>query len=67
MQNLFDRKRPDGKSVVTAMQENALHGSRLRDKGELAMSGYPAKVKSFAWVGNTPYLVTSGALSLIHI
>ena len=25
------------------------------------MSGYPAKVKSFDWVGNTPYLVTSGA------
>ena len=52
---------PDGKYVVTAMQENALHGWRLRDKGDLAMSGYPAKVKSFAWVGNTPYLVTSGA------
>ena len=52
---------PDGKYVVTAMQENALHGWRLRDKGDLAMSGYPAKVKSFAWVGDTPYLVTSGA------
>ena len=52
---------PDGKYIVTAMQENALHGWRLRDKANLAMSGYPAKTKSFAWVGSTPYLVTSGA------
>ena len=52
---------PDGKYLVTAMQENAVHGWRLRDKADLAMSGYPAKIKSFAWVGETPYLVTSGA------
>lgn len=52
---------PDGKYVVTAMQENSLHGWRLRDKGHLAMSGYPAKVKSFAWVGHKPFLATSGA------
>ena len=43
------------------MQENALHGWRLRDKTDLAMTGYPAKVKSFTWVGDTPHLVTSGA------
>ena len=42
------------------MQENALHGWRIRDKADLAI-GYPAKVKSFSWVGNTPHLVTSGA------
>ena len=52
---------PDGKYLVTAMQENALHGWRLRDKGNMAMHGYPAKIKSFAWVGDAPYLVTSGA------
>ena len=52
---------PDGKYVVTAMQENALHGWRIRDKADLAMTGYPAKVKSFSWVGDTPHLVTSGA------
>ena len=52
---------PDGKYIVTAMQENALHGWRLRGKVNLAMSGYPAKTKSFAWVGEEPYLVTSGA------
>ena len=52
---------PDGKFVVTAMQENALHGWRLRDKKDLAMTGYPSKVKSFSWVGDVPHLVTSGA------
>ena len=43
------------------MQENALHGWRVRDKANLAMSGYPAKIKSFDWVEGTPFLVTSGA------
>lgn len=52
---------PDGKYLVTSMQENALHGWRLRDKADMRMSGYPAKVKSFAWVGTAPYLATSGA------
>lgn len=52
---------PDGKYVVSAMQENALHGWRLRDKADMRMSGYPAKVKSFAWVGTEPFLATSGA------
>ena len=52
---------PDGKFIVTAMQENALHGWRVRDKANLAMSGYPAKIKSFDWVEGTPFLVTSGA------
>ena len=41
--------------------ENALHGWRLRDKGNLAIAGYPAKIKSFTWVGDTPHLATSGA------
>ncbi|MBJ3778062.1 WD40 repeat domain-containing protein [Acuticoccus mangrovi] len=52
---------PDGKFVVTAMQENALHGWRLRDKADMRMSGYPSKARSVDWVGEVPYLVTSGA------
>lgn len=52
---------PDGKFLVTAMQENALHGWRLRDKNSMAMAGYPSKIGSFVWVGGTPYLATSGA------
>ncbi|MEP4197005.1 MAG: WD40 repeat domain-containing protein [Aliishimia sp.] len=52
---------PDGKYLVTSMQENALHAWRLRDNGDFAMSGYPAKIKSLTWVGDIPHLVTSGA------
>ena len=29
------------------------------------MAGYPAKIKSFTWAGNTPFLVTSGASEAI--
>jgi len=52
---------PDGKFIVTAMQENSLHTWRVNDKIDLAMEGYPAKVKNFAWVGDAPHLVTSGS------
>ena len=52
---------PNGKYVVSIMQENALHGWRLRDRADMRMSGYPAKVKSIDWVGAAPHLVTSGA------
>lgn len=52
---------PDGRFVMTRMQENALHGWRLRDKADLRMSGYPGKVKGWAWVGNLPWLATTGA------
>ena len=51
---------PDGKYIVTTMQESELHGWRIRDKVDLAMRGYPAKIKSFAWVGDIPHLATAG-------
>lgn len=56
---------PDNRFVVTAMQENALHGWRVRDKADMRMTGYPAKVKSWAWVGALPHLATSGAQQAI--
>ena len=52
---------PDNRYLVTAMQENELHAWRLRDKDNLKMSGYPAKIKSFAFVDDSKYLATSGA------
>lgn len=52
---------PDGKYVVTMMQENGLHGWRLRDRADMQMSGYPAKPRTVDWVGGKPYLATSGA------
>ncbi|MEM6324105.1 MAG: WD40 repeat domain-containing protein [Pseudomonadota bacterium] len=51
---------PDGKYLVTAMQENTLHAWRLRGKGGFTMPGYKSKIKSLVWVGSTPHLVTSG-------
>ena len=55
---------PDGKYLVTSMQENAIRCWRLKDKIDFAMSGYNAKVKSFAFVGETSYLATSGSLGM---
>ena len=40
---------PDGDAVVTAMQENALHGWRLSDGQHMRMSGYPAKTQSLSF------------------
>ena len=53
---------PDGKFVVTTMQENALHGWRVADGGgHMRMSGYPGKVKSISWSAKGRFLATSGA------
>jgi hypothetical protein len=52
---------PDDRFVMTRMQENALHGWRLRDKAGLRMSGYQNKVKGCAWAGALPWLATTGA------
>ena len=34
---------PDGRFLVTSMQENALHGWRLSDSRNMRMTGYPAR------------------------
>lgn len=52
---------PDGKFLVTSMQENALHGWRLADRKDMRMSGYPAKTRSLAWSHDGLWLATSGA------
>jgi len=56
---------PDGKFLITTMQENALHGWRLSDGQHLRMSGYPTKVKSWSWSVKGRYLATSGAMAAI--
>lgn len=52
---------PDGRFVVTSMQENTLHGWRLSDKKDMRMSGYPSKVRSLSWSHDGEWLATSGA------
>lgn len=52
---------PDGRFVVTSMQENALHAWRISDGVDMHMSGYPAKSRSLAWTFKGRYLASSGA------
>jgi WD40 repeat protein len=56
---------PDGKYVVTTMQENALHGWRLDTGKDMRMSGYGAKPRSMSWSAKGRYLATSGANAAI--
>lgn len=52
---------PDGKFLVSAMQENALHGWRVADEKNMRMGGYPAKPRSLAFLSKGALLATSGA------
>ena len=52
---------PNGRFVLSMMQENAIRGWRLEDKSDLRMSGYQRKVSHWAWVDRGRYLATSGA------
>jgi WD40 repeat protein len=56
---------PDGESVVTAMQENALHGWRLSDGQHMRMTGYPSKTASMEFTRNGKWLASSGAESVV--
>jgi WD40 repeat protein len=52
---------PDGRFIVTTMQENALHGWRLSDSRNMRMTGYPGKTRSLSWSHDGHWLATSGA------
>jgi len=52
---------PAGEALVTAMQENELHGWRLADGHNMRMSGYPQKTLSLSFSRNGRWLATSGA------
>jgi WD40 repeat protein len=56
---------PDGRFLVTSMQENMLHGWRLEDAADMRMSGYPGKVKSWAWDRRGRTLFTAGASRVV--
>ena len=40
---------PDGRFLVTTMQEPTLHGWRIADDKHMRMSGYSARVRSLSW------------------
>jgi len=56
---------PDGRFLITSMQENALHGWRIADKEDMRLSGYPAKTRSCSWSSDGHWLATSGAEACI--
>jgi WD40 repeat protein len=56
---------PDGRFLVTSMQEPTLHGWRLADRKDMRMSGYAARVRSLAWTVGGKWLATSGSNQLI--
>ncbi len=56
---------PDGRFLVTAMQEPMLHGWRLVDGQHMRMSGYSARVRSLCFTADGDHLATSGAEALI--
>jgi WD40 repeat protein len=56
---------PDGRFLVTTMQEPMLHGWRLVDSKHMRMSGYATRVTSLGWTAGGRFLATSGATQLI--
>src|SRR5262249_4150367 len=56
---------PDGKFLISAMQENALHGWRVADDKNMRMGGYPTKPKSLAFLSKGSLLATSGASGVV--
>lgn len=52
---------PDGDYIVTAMQENTLHGFRLSDRANMRMAGYPSRIRSMSWTPKGKFLATAGA------
>nr|WP_294547082.1 WD40 repeat domain-containing protein [uncultured Rhodopila sp.] len=56
---------PEGEAVVTAMQENALHGWKLPDGQHMRMSGYPSKTESLSFTRTGKWLATSGADTMV--
>ena len=56
---------PEGEAVVTAMQENALHGWKMPNGEHMRMSGYPAKTQSLSFSRNGKWLASSGADAMV--
>ncbi len=56
---------PDGRFLVTKMQEPMLHGWRLVDRQHMRMSGYSACVMSVDWSTGGRWLATSGSNQII--
>ncbi|WP_029086679.1 WD40 repeat domain-containing protein [Brevundimonas aveniformis] len=56
---------PDGAFLLSAMQENQLHGWRLKDSKDLRMGGYPAKIRDMVFFDQGRLMATSGAHGVV--
>lgn len=56
---------PDGRFLITTMQESTLHGWRLADGQHMRMSGYPTRVRCMSFTADGEWLATSGAPEVI--
>jgi WD40 repeat protein len=56
---------PDGQTILSSMQEGALHGWQLADGKEMRMEGYASKIRSMAFTTRGKWLATSGAEQVI--
>jgi WD40 repeat protein len=56
---------PDGRFLVTTMQEPMLHGWRIVDSKHMRMSGYASRVRSMSWTADGAFLATGGSDQLI--
>lgn len=52
---------PDGGYLICGLQENALHGWRIADGGDIEMSGYPGQPRSLAFAADGSFLASSGS------
>jgi len=56
---------PDGRFLITTMQEPTLHGWRIADRKNMRMAGYSAKVRSIDWSAGGRWLASGGSEQLI--
>jgi WD40 repeat protein len=56
---------PDGRFLVTAMQDATLHAWRLADREDMRMQGYAARVRCLDWTADGKWLASSGADQLV--
>ena len=56
---------PDGTYLICGLRENALHGWRLSDGGDIEMGGYPGQPRSLAFSGDGRFLASSGGPSVV--
>ena len=56
---------PDGRFLMSSMQESQLHGWRLSDAKDMRMGGYPTKVKSLVFLAKGMLMATAGAPGVV--